>query len=144
MSIRKKRVDLVSIVKVLIVFTLFLLSSSTLCASDAERTQYQALAEKKSMRVLIDYGGLRPSRTIVTTYTPGMSVLSLLEQVAKVKTYRIADFLFVRSVDGIESERGKMGWFYSIDGVSAKTVASSNLLKDAEEMQWSYRVEACY
>jgi len=124
---------------ILIAKALLFLIPSTLAASEPEIS-----TAKKSIRVVIDYGGQRPSRMITTDYTAGMSALKILQQVAEVKTYELGSFVFVKSIDRIESKRGKMGWFYSIDGVPAKKIAGSYLLDDAEEMRWSYHVEACY
>jgi hypothetical protein len=120
---------------------LLLLSSLSVALSASEQ---QVSTGQKSIRVEIDYGGLRPSRIITTDFTAGMSALKLLQKVAEVRTYELGSFVFVKSIDQIESKRGEMGWFYSINGVSAKRLASSYLLDDAEEMRWSYRVEACY
>jgi len=124
---------------ILIAKALISLIPPTLAASEPEVS-----TGKKSIRIEIDYGGLHPSRMITTDYTAGMSALKLLKQVAEVRTYELGSFVFVKSIDQIESKRGEMGWFYSIDGVTAKKIADSYLLYDAEEMRWSYRVEACY
>jgi len=124
---------------IFILFALLFFSPATLSASEPEVS-----TAKKSIRIEIDYGGLHPARMITTDYTAGMSALKLLKQVAEVRTYELGSFVFVKSIDQIESKRGEMGWFYSIDGVTAKKIADSYLLYDAEEMRWSYRVEACY
>jgi len=79
----------------------------------------------------------------VTEYDEGMSAMKLLPQVAEVQTYQLGVFVFVKSIDKVKSERGKTGWFYGIDGVSAKKLANSYLLKDAHDMKWSYRAESC-
>jgi hypothetical protein len=120
------------------------LFSLTLFASGDEQSARLHQEGKKSIKIEFDYGGLRPSRAVVTEYDEGMSAMKLLQQVAEVQTYQLGMSVFVKSIDKVKSERGKMGWFYSIDGVSAKKLASSYLLKDAHEMKWSYRVEACY
>jgi len=124
---------------IFVLLALLFFAPVTLFASEP-----QVSSAKKSIRIEIDYGGLRPPRIITTDYTVGTSALKLLQQVAEVRTYELGSFVFVKSIDRIESKRGEMGWFYSIDGVSAKRLASSYLLNDAEEMRWSYRVEACY
>jgi hypothetical protein len=125
-------------------YPLPLLFALTLFASDD--APFDRLPQKgtKSIRVEIDYGGSRPSRTIETGYDEGTSALSLLRQVAEVQTYQAGNFVFVKSIDKIKSEPGKMGWFYSIDGVKAKKLADSYLLKDAHDMKWTYKREACY
>jgi len=124
-----------------------LLFSLIFCILDASGDAHAAnpLQEgKRSLRVEIDYGGLRPSRVVETIYSEGMTALNVLKQVAEVQTHQVGGFVFVRAIDKIRSERGKMGWFYSIDGVSAKRIADSYRLKDERTMRWSYRVEACY
>ncbi|MEE8587987.1 MAG: DUF4430 domain-containing protein [Sulfurimonadaceae bacterium] len=116
----------------------------TLSAADENHAAALLLENKKSITVEIDYGGLRPSRTIKTAYVEGMSALKLLQQVAKVKTHKAGAFVFVKSIDKVKGEAGKMGWFYSVDGVSAKKLAKSYILTDVKAMKWSYKVEACY
>jgi hypothetical protein len=99
---------------------------------------------EKTVTVTIDYGGARPVRSVTTAYRPGINALQLLQQVAAVKTYRLGEHTFIRSIDGLEGKRGEMGWFYSVDGVSAKRVAGKRILTDAERMTWRYKVAACY
>ncbi len=125
-------------------FTLLLLLPLTLFASDDTPSDRLQQKGNKSIRVEIDYGGLRPSRTIETGYDEGTSALALLRQVAEVQTYQAGTFVFVKSIDKIKSKPGKMGWFYSIDGVKAKKLAGSCLLKAAKNMKWTYKREACY
>jgi len=125
-------------------FPLLLLLPLILFASDDATFDRPHQNGSKSIRVEIDYGGLRPSRTIETGYDEGTSVLMLLRQVAEVQTYQAGTFVFVKSIDKIKSEPGKMGWFYSIDGVKAKKLAGSCLLKAAKRMKWTYKAEACY
>jgi hypothetical protein len=132
------------IFRLLIAWALLVLLPSALCASADKKEEPSHLETKKSITVEIDYGGLRPARRVHTTYIEGMNVLQVLQQVAEVKTHKVGAFIFVRSIDRIKSVRGKMGWFYSIDGVPAKTLAKSRILKNAKEMKWSYRIEACY
>ena len=132
------------LIRNLVYLVLFSFLPSALCASPDKTAEPMHLESKKSITVEIDYGGLRPTRRVETAYVEGMSALQLLQQVAEVKTYKVGAFVFVRSIDRIKSERGKMGWFYNIDGVSAKTLAKSRLLENAKEMKGSYRLEACY
>ena len=133
-----------SLLRTLIASALFSILPSALCALDEKKAEPLHLESKRSITVEIDYGGLLPARKVETAYDEGTSALQLLQQVAEVKTHKVGAFVFVRSIDRVKSERGKMGWFYSIDGVPAKTLAKNRLLKNAKEMKWSYRVEACY
>ena len=118
-------------------YILLLALSTALSAADSDTSP-------KPITVTIDYGGERPARTVTTTYLPGVTALQLLQQVAQVKTYRLGEYLFIRSIDGVAGKRGEMGWFYSVDGVSSKSVAGRRILTDAERMTWRYKVAACY
>ena len=60
------------------------------------------------------------------------------------QTYTLGVYRFIRSVDGIAGKPGGMGWFYSIDGVPAKTTAEKRQLLDATTMTWRYKAAACY
>jgi hypothetical protein len=116
---------------------LLLLSTASPAAETTAGTE-------KPITVTIDYGGQRPARSVTTRYLPGINAMQLLQQVAEVRTYRLGEHTFIRSIDGLEGKRGEMGWFYSIDGVSAKRVAGKRVLTDAERMTWRYKVAACY
>lgn len=107
-------------------------------ASSDVRTQTQPIS------VTIIYGDQRPQRQVLTTYAKGATALEILKQVADVKIRQSGKFRFVTSIDGLKSIPGKMGWFYSVDGESAKELAATRRLVDAKTMTWSYRVEACY
>ncbi len=135
---------MIKLIRNLVSLVLFSILPSALCALDDKTVEPLHLESKKSITVEIDYGGLLPARRVETAYVEGMSALQLLQQIAEVKTHKVGAFVFVRSIDRVKSERGKMGWFYSIDGVPAKTLAKSRILENAKAMKWSYRVEACY
>ncbi|MFA6188655.1 MAG: DUF4430 domain-containing protein [Sulfuricurvum sp.] len=96
------------------------------------------------IEVTILYGNGSPDKVIQTTYTPGMSALEVLKKVSAVQTSKTGKFLFVRSIDGVNSQVGKFGWFYIIDDHSVPTTAENFILKDAKSMMWVYKVEACY
>lgn len=96
------------------------------------------------LEVTILYGNGKPDKVIETTYSPGMSALDVLKQISRVETSKTGNYLFVRSIDDVQSQIGKFGWFYLIDGESVHTTAENFILKDAQTMTWVYKVEACY
>jgi hypothetical protein len=101
-----------------------------------------AMAE--TLTVTIRYGNDVPDKIVETAYTPGTSALEVLQQVSRVETSKTGNYLFVRSIDGVQSQIGKFGWFYLIDGESINTTAENFTVKDAKTMTWVYKVEACY
>lgn len=100
-------------------------------------------AQQHALSVTIEYNGLKPSKTVTTTYTEGANALETLQGAAEVKTYSVGEYLFVRSIDGVAGTPGETGWFFSIDGISAEKTASSTILKDAASMQWQLRKQNC-
>ncbi len=101
-----------------------------------------ALAE--TLSVTIHYGGALPDKVVETTYAPGTSALEVLRHVSAVTTSQTGPYLFVRSIDGVKSQPGKFGWFYTIDGRNVGKTAQHHLLEGAKTMTWVYKVEACY
>jgi len=98
----------------------------------------------ENLTVFLHYGNAKADKVIETTYLPGMSALDVLKQISRVETSKTGNYLFVRSIDGVQSQIGKFGWFYLIDGESVNTTAENFRVKDAKTMTWIYKVEACY
>lgn len=97
-----------------------------------------------NLTVTFHYADTKPDKVIETTYSPGMSALDVLKQISRIETSKTGNYRFVRSIDGVQSQIGKFGWFYLIDGKSVNTTAENFILKDAKTMTWVYKVEACY
>jgi hypothetical protein len=98
----------------------------------------------ENLTVTIRYGSAIPDKTVETTYAPGMSALEVLRKVSRVETSQTGSYLFVRSIDGVRSQVGKFGWFYTIDDKNVDRTAQNYLLQNARTMTWIYKVEACY
>ncbi|MCK5110978.1 MAG: DUF4430 domain-containing protein [Arcobacteraceae bacterium] len=94
--------------------------------------------------VTIKYNNQIPDKIIKTTYEDGMTAMNLLKKVSDVKATKAGKFLFVRSVDGVKSQVGKFGWFYTVNNKSTNKMASNYVLKDANKMTWSLKVSSCY
>lgn len=99
--------------------------------------------ESKNIVVEIDYGDIRPSRTVNTSYREGMSALELLQTVSKVETHPVDQYIFVVSIDGVYGKRGDMAWYYTVDGKSADKLAYLNPLNNAKRIKWVYKKDTC-
>jgi hypothetical protein len=99
--------------------------------------------EKRNIVIKINYGDIRPARTIEACYTKGNTALEVLQRVAEVKTHPVGEYVFVVSIDGVEGKRGETAWYYSVDGKSANKLAYSNILNDVNSMKWEYREDVC-
>lgn len=97
----------------------------------------------QTIEIDINYGGVKEARTVKAEYKSGESALAVLSKVAKVKTKKVGEFVFITSIDGVASAPQKMGWFYSVDGKSASKTASTNILENATSMRWEYHTDNC-
>lgn len=100
-------------------------------------------APMQTIEITIDYGSLRPARTVAVTYAAGSTALDVLGKAAKVRTKQAGRFIFITAIDGIRSVPQSMGWFYSVDGLSADKTAAANILQNAKTMRWEYRPDHC-
>lgn len=99
---------------------------------------------KRNISVEINYGGMRPSRTVEARWAKDRTVLEVLQTVAKVETHPVGQYVFVTSIDGVKGRRGKMGWYYTIDGKSADKLAySSTLDNNMQHIKWIYKKDIC-
>ncbi|MFH0926314.1 MAG: DUF4430 domain-containing protein [bacterium] len=99
--------------------------------------------DRKKVIVEIDYGDLRPSRTVETFWENGRTILEVLQRVAEVKTHPVNQYVFVVSIDGVEGKRKEMAWYYTVNGESAKKLAFSNPVSDQDRIKWIYKKDVC-
>ncbi len=98
----------------------------------------------KNIVIEIDYGNVRPPRTIEVPWAKDVTALELLQAVAEVKTHPVDQYVFVVSIDGVEGKRGEMAWYYTVDGKSADKLAYSNVLGgDIKHVTWVYKKDVC-
>ncbi len=104
---------------------------------------YGLHAKAHSIHLKIDYNGYKPSEEMDLTYEPGTSVLQLLQSAVKVSTKKVGPYLFIRSINGVQSSPKKMGWFYKIDGKKAAKTASNTFLHNETSVSWEFRADHC-
>lgn len=98
----------------------------------------------KETVVKIDYGGMKPSRTVRIPTEKGKTVLQMLQTVARVETQPVASYVFVTAIDGVEGKRGEMAWYYTIDDKSPEELAFTRVLDGTEDaVQWVYKKDVC-
>lgn len=97
----------------------------------------------QTIDIEISYGGIKETRTIKTEYKSGDSALAAVSKVAKVRTKKVGEFIFITSIDGVASSPQKMGWFYTVDGKSADKTASSYILTNEKTMRWEFHTDNC-
>lgn len=126
-----------------IVAVVLCFSSATILESWAANQISHVNNENKKIIVEIDYGDIRPTRTVEVPRIKGRTALEILQVVAEVKTHPVGQYVFVVSIDGVEGKRGETAWYYTVDGKSADELAYSNVLNDAERIRWVYKKDVC-
>ena len=110
--------------------------------SQADRQRLQD-SDIKNIVVEIDYGDILPSREIEIPWVKNKTVLEALQTIATVETHPVGQYVMVVSIDGVKGERGKMAWYYTINGKSPDKIAYSKAADNAEHIKWTYKKDVC-
>lgn len=97
----------------------------------------------RNVIVEIDYGNVRPPRTVGASFIKGRTALEILQTVAKVETHPVGQYVFVISIDDVEGKRGDMAWYYEMDGKPADKLAYWNVPSDVSCIKWIYKKDTC-
>ncbi|MCK4859670.1 MAG: DUF4430 domain-containing protein [Candidatus Omnitrophica bacterium] len=130
------------IAKLIIAVVLCILPVTTLESWADDQVPY-VNDDSKNIVVEIDYGDVRPSRTVEVSLVRDRTVLEVLQTVATVETHPVGQYVFVISIDGVEGKRGEMAWYYTVDGKSVGKLAYSNVLGGAKCIRWTYKKDIC-
>lgn len=93
--------------------------------------------------VKIDFGGVKEAKKVKVSSDHGLTALEALQYAAEVNTHPKENYVFVDKVDGIKGERGKMGWYYEVNGKSPEKLAIKNELSNGDEVRWIYKEDVC-
>jgi hypothetical protein len=128
----------------LIALVILCISSAVALVSWADEQSSCVGAASKNIVVEIDYGEVRPFRTVEVPRIKGRTALEVLQLAAEVKTHPVGQYVFVISIDGVEGKRGEMAWYYTVDGKSADKLAYSNIVGDnVGHIRWVYKKDVC-
>lgn len=100
-------------------------------------------SEKKEITVEIDYGKAQAPKTVKVVWFPGIAVLGALQEAAETETHPVASHVFVTAIDQVKGERGKMAWYYRINGQTPKKLALYQMLKPGDTVSWRYVEDVC-
>lgn len=98
---------------------------------------------KKEITVEIDYGKAQAPKTVKVVWFPGIAVLGALQEAAETETHPVASHVFVTAIDQVKGERGKMAWYYRINGQTPKKLALYQMLKPGDTVSWRYVEDVC-
>ena len=114
------------------IFSLFMFSKCIMEKQDANNML---------LTIKIDYGSNQ--RTIDTVWEEDLTALEALQHVAVVKTHPVGKYVFVTTIDSIESLRGKNAWYYTINGESVKKLAINKIVSPGDTISWIYKTDIC-
>ncbi len=113
---------------------------SASCSSTKETEKNKSV----SLKIEIDYGGIPGAVQKDLVWTHGNpTALEAVQAVAKVNTRPIGKYIFVSSIDGIETRRREKAWYYTVNGKSPGKLAVWNELKDGDTVRWIYKKDVC-
>ncbi len=103
----------------------------------------KAQSVKNEITVEIDYGKSQAPKTVKVAWFPGIAVLGALQEAAETETHPVGSYVFVTAIDQIKGERGKMAWYYRINGQAPKKLALYQTLKPGDTVSWRYVEDVC-
>lgn len=124
----------------LVVFCIF---SAVTFAAHAGNQDLSVKEGEEKVVIEIDYGGIRPSRTIEIPAAEGKTVLEVLQTVATVETHPVGQYVFVTSIDGVSGKRGEMAWYYTVNDKSPGELAYTKAIDGTQRMKWTYKKDVC-
>lgn len=100
------------------------------------------VTENKSVFVNIVLGSDKDEFS--TKYKQGASALEALQYVARVETKPVAGkYVFVTKINDIAGVVGVNGWYYTINGEKAKTLAANYTVQPGDTIQWIFKADIC-
>lgn len=97
----------------------------------------------KPIVVEIVSGNGHETRRAEVAYSKTITALEALLRVAEVKTHPLGSYVFVTEIDNIKAERGKMAWYYKINGKSPKRLAISQTVNSGDTISWRFVKDVC-
>lgn len=112
------------------------------CTSGGEKTGNSGSSDFTA-KVIVDFGGERSLKETNIKVNRQLTALEALQYAAVVETHTVGEYVFVSSVDSVQSIRGKKAWYYKVNGESPKVLAINNHLSDGDTLLWIYKTDVC-
>lgn len=96
----------------------------------------------KPIVVEIDFGSGREVKRIEVACDKTITTLEALQKAAEVKTHPVGQYVFVTEIDNVAAERGKMAWYYKVNGEKPK-LAIEQRLKSGDTVSWRFVEDVC-
>ena len=96
----------------------------------------------KPIVVEIDFGNGHEVKRVDVACNKTITALEALQKAADVKTHPVESYVFVTSIDEVTAERGKMAWYYKVNGKKPK-LAIEQPVKPGDTVSWRFVEDVC-
>jgi hypothetical protein len=96
----------------------------------------------KPIVVEIDFGSGNEVKRVDVACNKTITALEALQKAADVKTHPVGSYVFVTSIDEVTAERGKMAWYYKVNGKKPK-LAIEQPVKPGDTVSWRFVEDVC-
>jgi hypothetical protein len=96
----------------------------------------------KPIVVEIDFGNGHEVKRVDVACNKTITALEALQKAADVKTHPVGSYVFVTSIDEVTAERGKMAWYYKVNGKKPK-LAIEQPVKPGDTVSWRFVEDVC-
>ncbi|HNX56563.1 MAG TPA: DUF4430 domain-containing protein [Prolixibacteraceae bacterium] len=96
----------------------------------------------KPIIVEIDFGNGHEVKRVDVACNKTITALEALQKAADVKTHPVGSYVFVTSIDEVAAERGKMAWYYKVNGKKPK-LAIEQPVKPGDTVSWRFVEDVC-
>ena len=96
----------------------------------------------KPIVVEIDFGSGHEVKRVEVACDKTITALEALQKAAEVKTHPVGQYVFVTEIDNVAAERGKMAWYYKVNGEKPK-LAIEQRLKPGDTVSWRFVEDVC-
>jgi hypothetical protein len=119
-----------------------ILSLVILMFSVAVQAKDRQTTANKPVLVEIDFGGKHELKRVSFETERTLTALEALQKVAEVKTHPVGSLVFVTEIDKVEAERGKMAWYYKVNGKKPK-LAIEQPVNPGDTVSWRFVQDVC-
>ncbi len=122
---------------------IILMSLLIILLSFAGNAKENKNGSQKTIVVEINFGTRQKTKQVSLNWEKHTTALEALQKAAEVKTHPVGQYVFVTEIDQVQAQRGKMAWYYQINGKSPGRLAISQIINLGDTISWRYVKDVC-
>lgn len=119
-----------------------LVSLMIMIFSFANRAERGNAGKPNVIVVEIDFGQGRQIKRVEIASNKTITALAALQKAAEVKTHPVGGYVFVTEIDNVAGERGKMAWYYNLNGKKPR-LAIEQPVSPGDVISWRFVEDVC-